>query len=210
MRIFSKFFVRGIDTLVPIGITLYALYWVAVFAESLLGEAIRPLIPAGWDRPGIGLVIGLVAAMVLVFVFGLLVSTGPGRRLVVSAEWLLGRIPLVKSVLQTMHDFTRFFVAPHERGDFGQVVWVPFGETHLIGFVVRGPTYGQAAAAAGDRTVAVYVPFSYQIGGFTVYLPRSRLEPTGLSVEDAMRLVLTAGVSMAEAPRATPPPKIPG
>lgn len=210
MQIFNKFFIRGVDTLIPIGITLYVLYWVTVFAESLLGDVIRPLIPASWDWPGIGLLVGLLPAMVLVFLVGLLVSSGPGRRLVLSAEWLLGRIPLVKSILQTMHDFTRFFVAPHERGDFGQVVWVPFGETHLIGFVVRGPTYGSVAAAAGDRTVAVYVPFSYQIGGFTVYLPRSRLEPTGLSVEDAMRLVLTAGVSMAEAPRATPPPKIPG
>ncbi len=210
MRIFNKFFVRGVDTLIPIGITLYALYWVAVFAESMLGDMIRPLVPATWDWPGIGLLIGLFAAMILVFVIGLLVSTGPGRWLMGSGEWLLGRIPLVKSILQTMHDFTRFFVAPHERGDFGQVVWVPFGETHLIGFVVRGPSYGSVATAAGDRTVAVYVPFSYQIGGFTVYLPRSRLEPTGLSVEDAMRLVLTAGVSMAEAPRATPPPKTPG
>ncbi|MCK7509598.1 MAG: DUF502 domain-containing protein [Desulfobacterales bacterium] len=148
--------------------------------------------------------------MVLVFVVGVLVSAAPGRRLVAAAEWLLGRIPLVKTVLQTMHDFTRFFVAPHERGDFGQVVRVPFGDTHLIGFVTRGPRYGPADAAAGDRTVAVYVPFSYQIGGFTVYLPRSRLEPTGLSVEDAMRLVLTAGVSMAEPPRAAPPPNTPG
>lgn len=208
MQIFSRFFIRGVDTLVPIGITLYALYWLAVFAESWLGEAIRPLVPPAWDWPGIGLAVGLLAAMVLVFVIGLLVSTGPGRRLVASGEWLLGRIPLVTTFLQTMHDFTRFFVAPHERGDFGQVVWVPFGDMHLIGFVVRGPSYG--TAAAGDRTVAVYVPFSYQIGGFTVYLPRSRLEPTGLSVEEAMRLVLTAGVSMAEAPRATPPPKIPG
>jgi uncharacterized membrane protein len=207
MQIFSRFFIRGMETLVPIGITLYALYWLAVFAESWLGEVIRPLVPSTWNWPGIGLVVGLLAAMVLVFVFGLLVSTRPGRWLVVSGEWLLGRIPLVKSFLQTMHDFMRLFVAPHERGDFGQVVWVPFGDMHLIGFVVRGPSYGQAAA--GDRTVAVYVPFSYQIGGFTVYLPRSRLEPTGLSVEEAMRLVLTAGVSMAEPPRAVPPPKAP-
>lgn len=46
------------------------------------------------------------------------------------------------------------------------------------------------------------------IGGFTVYLPRSKLEPTGLSVEEGMRLVLSAGVSMTEPPRAMPPTKV--
>lgn len=210
MKLFGRLFIRGVDTLVPIGITLYVIYWLAVFAESMLGEVIRPLIPESWHWPGINLLIGLFAGIVLIFLVGLVVSAGPGRWLVASSEWLLGRIPLVKTILQTTHDFTRFFVAPHERGDFGQVVWVPFGDMHAIGFVTRGPAYGPPDAAAGDRTVAVYVPFSYQIGGYTVYLPRSRLEPAGLSVEEAMRLVLTAGVSMAEQPHAAPPPKPPG
>ena len=86
-------------------------------------------------------------------------------------------------------------------------MWVPFEDKHLIGFVTRGPVYGPEDAAEGDRTVAVYVSMSAGIGGFTVYLPRSKLEPTGLTVEEGMRLVLSAGVSMAEPPRAVPPPK---
>ena len=46
----------------------------------------------------------------------------------------------------------------------------------------------------GEDLVAVYLPMSYQIGGYTVYLPRSRLTETDLSVEQAMRIVLTGGV----------------
>ena len=210
MKFFGKFFTRGVTTLLPIGITLYAIYWLAVFAESMLGGVIRPLIPEAWHWPGMGLVIGLLAGAVLIFAVGVLVSAGPGRWLAVSGERLLGRIPLVRTVLRTMRDFTHLFVVPHERGDFGHVVWVPFGDVHLIGFVTRGPSYNPADAAAGEHTVAVYVPFSYQIGGYTVYVPRSRLEPAGLSVEEAMRLVLTAGVSMTEAPPAARPPKRPG
>jgi uncharacterized membrane protein len=46
----------------------------------------------------------------------------------------------------------------------------------------------------GDDLVAVYLPMSYQIGGYTIYLPRSRVSETELSVEQAMRIALTGGV----------------
>jgi uncharacterized membrane protein len=47
-------------------------------------------------------------------------------------------------------------------------------------------------------TVGVYLPMSYQIGGYTVFLPRSAIEPIDMSVEDAMRFTLTAGMSSAQ------------
>lgn len=209
MNLFGKFFIRGVTALVPIGATLAALYWLAVLAESALGELIRPLMPQAWQWPGMGLLAGLVAAVVLVFLAGVLVSVGPGRWLLQAGESLLGRIPLVKTFLQTMHDFTQFIVAPREHRDFGQVVWVPFGDMRLIGFVTRGPAYGPASTPGGDRAVPVYLPFSYQIGGYTIYVPRSRLEPAGLSVEEAMRVVITAGVSMSEMPRPVSAPAPP-
>ena len=46
----------------------------------------------------------------------------------------------------------------------------------------------------GDDLVAVYLPMSYQIGGYTIYIPRSRVTETDLTVEQAMRIVLTGGV----------------
>ena len=49
--------------------------------------------------------------------------------------------------------------------------------------------------AAAKETVAVYFPMSYQIGGYTLFLPRERLTPVKMSMEDAMRFVVTAGMS---------------
>lgn len=203
MKTFARFLARGITALLPIAITLYAIYWLAVFGDQLLGDLLRTMAPAVYFWPGIGLVAGLVVLLAI----GLLASIPPGRWLFASIERLCMRIPLVKTVYQATQDFTRFFVSPHARGEFGQAVWVPFGDVHLIGFVTRGPSYGTADTESGDHTVAVYVSMSAGIGGFTVYLPHSKLEPTGLSVEEAMRLVMTAGVSMTERPRAEPPPK---
>ncbi len=45
-----------------------------------------------------------------------------------------------------------------------------------------------------ESLVAVYLPMSYQIGGYTLYLPRDRIQPTDLTVEAAMRIVLTGGL----------------
>ena len=50
---------------------------------------------------------------------------------------------------------------------------------------------------AQDDTVAVYLPMSYMVGGYTIFLPRESLEPTSLTVEAGMRLVLMGGVQSA-------------
>ena len=63
-------------------------------------------------------------------------------------------------------------------------------DCRLIGFV----TNPRFELEDGSERVSVYLPMSYQIGGFMVLLSPDRLEPLDISVEDAMRLVLTAGV----------------
>jgi len=203
MKAIGRILIRGIDALLPIGVTLYVIYWLAFYGEKLLIEMFRPMVPEAYIWPGTGMILAIMA----MFIIGMFAITKPGRWLFGAVERLCNRIPLVKTVFRGTQDFTRFFFATSERGDFGQVVWVPFGDMHLIGFVTRGPIYGPADTAVGERTVAVYVSMSAGIGGFTVYLPHSKLEPTGLTVEEGMRLVLSAGVSMAEPPRAVPPPK---
>jgi uncharacterized membrane protein len=203
MKKIGLILIRGIDAILPLGVTLYVIYWLAFYGDKWLVEIFRPMMPESYIWPGTGVVAGLLA----MFVIGLFAITKLGGWVFASFEKLCNRVPLVKTVFRGTQDFTRFFFATSERGDFGQVVWVPFGNMHLIGFVTRGPAYGPADTAEADRTVAVYVSMSAGIGGFTVYIPRSKLEPTGLTVEEGMRLVLSAGVSMAEPPRAVPPPK---
>jgi len=203
MKTIGRILIRGIDALLPIGVTLYCIYWLAFYGDKLFADMVRPLLPNSYLWPGTG----MVAGFLVMFIIGVFAITKPGRWFFDWNERFFTRIPLVKTVFRGTQDFTRFFIATNERGDFGQVVWVPFGDMHLIGFVTRGPIYGPVDAVGSDRTVAVYVSMSAGIGGFTVYLPRSKLEPTGLTVEEGMRLVLSAGVSMTEPPRAVPPPK---
>ena len=153
LKTIGRILIRGNDATLPIGVTLYVIYWLAFYGDKFLIEVFRPMVPEAYIWPGTGVVIG----MLVMFSIGVFAITKPGRWLFGSVERLCNRIPLVKTVFRGTQDFTRFFFATSERGDFGQVVWVPFGDMHLIGFVTRGPVYGPTDAAVGDRTVAVYV-----------------------------------------------------
>jgi uncharacterized membrane protein len=71
----------------------------------------------------------------------------------------------------------------------------------VIGFVTAEDG---ALIGAGDDVVAVYLPMSYMVGGYTLFMPRSRLEPTSLSVEAAMRVVLMGGMQSSTTSPADP------
>src|SRR3970282_120028 len=131
MKTIGKILIRGIDALLPIGVTLYVIYWLAFYGDKLLVEMVRPMVPEAYIWPGTGVGVGMLVMLVI----GVFAITKPGRWLFGSVERLCTRIPLVKTVFRGTQDFTRFFFATSERGDFGQVVWVPFGNMHLIDFV---------------------------------------------------------------------------
>jgi uncharacterized membrane protein len=69
------------------------------------------------------------------------------------------------------------------------------GTARAIGFVTEEHLNPRMFGESEPDIVAVYFPMSYQIGGYTLYLPKSELEATQLSVEEAMRLVLIGGVT---------------
>ena len=108
-------------------------------------------------------------------------------------EALVLRVPVVKTVYGALRDVTRLVNTDGRKGDLERVVMVDIGPGRVMGFVTQEHA-SLPGACSGEDLVAVYLPMSYQIGGYTLYLPRSRIEPIDLSVEAAMRIVLTGGL----------------
>jgi uncharacterized membrane protein len=71
---------------------------------------------------------------------------------------------------------------------------VPAGGGKQVGFITSSDFPQFSSAIDIDDQIAVYLPFSYQIGGFTVIMPRTAITEVDMSVEDALRFVATAGV----------------
>jgi len=84
-----------------------------------------------------------------------------------------------------------------EKRDLQRVVLARFADVRAIGFVTREDVPSVLHAHGGHDWVTVYFPMSYAFGGYTLYLPRDRIEPLDISVEDAMRLAITAGLTAA-------------
>lgn len=199
-RAIGRIFVTGLLTVLPVIITVYFAVWLLNLMEDFFGKQVDWLLPEGWYRKGMGLVV----AVVVVFGVGLLMHGYVFRRLFDSLEKLLLEIPLIRSVYGALRDLLGLF-AQHKDPAL-QVVAVEFAGSgaRLLGFVTRADFSDAPKALARDDEVAVYLPMSYQIGGYTVFVPRSRLTPVDMSREDAMKFILTAGLKNAS-PGIEPP-----
>ncbi len=185
-----RLFLKGLATIIPIALTLLIVLWLAGLAEDGVGFLIKLVLPDAWYVTGMGLVAGIA----LVIAIGLLSQVWLFRKLIDLGEGILDRMPLVKSVFRATKDFVDYF-SSEDGQRFGQAVVVrhPGLGVGMMGFVTREDfselPFGE------DGEVAVYLPMSYQIAGFTVFVPRGWLEPIDLPFEDSVRLVLTATMS---------------
>lgn len=205
---FGKIMVQGLVAMLPAVLTLYILYWLVWSAETFLGALFKLLLPEGWYLPGMGLLAGVAAT----FIFGLALKAFLMQKIFGFAEAALNRIPLVKTLYGSVKDFISFFATKKER-EFNQVVTVDleFGGTpmRLIGFVTRTDFKGLPAGIGEAGEVAVYLPLSYQIGGYTVVVPRKAVRAVNITTHRAMGFVLTGGMFTEKEfaqPAKTPPP----
>ncbi|MCW8919584.1 MAG: DUF502 domain-containing protein [Gammaproteobacteria bacterium] len=198
LRFIMRHILTGLMTILPVVLTLYLLYWFAVTAETLLGDLIRLVIPAAIYWPGMGLAAGVLAA----FVIGLLMRAYLVQRLFAMGEQLIYHTPLIKSVYRALRDFLDYF-SPNKPKEYEQVVAITFGDSgmQMLGFVTQNDYQRLPEDFRDDESVLVYIPMSYMIGGFAVLMPRSALRPVNMGMEEAMRFILTAGVTTSASSR---------
>ena len=192
MKFISRNVLTGLLAILPVVLTLYLLYWFVATTETALGAMIRLFLPETLYWPGMG----LVAALLVLFLVGLLTHAYVVQRLFSRGERLLYNVPLIKTVYRAIHDFFDYF-SPSNRKEFEQVVAVTIGDTgmQVIGFVTQAIPERLPEDFRGEDSILVYLPLSYMIGGYAVLIPRSMVQPLDMSMEEAMRFTLTAGVT---------------
>jgi len=194
MKSFWKTFLKGFVTILPLFITLYVVFWTIIYTESIVGGLLKMILPSKLYIHGLGIVGGFF----LLYAVGLLME----KQVVIQklsdfAEKQLKRIPVVKTFFSGLKNLIHFATTtPKEEDGVRKAVLVTItDDIRLVGFVT-----GDAAEHLGlapveeEKIVAVYLPMSYQIGGYTAYLPQSRIAALDMSLEEAMQVVLTAGV----------------
>ena len=199
----GRIFLTGLLTVLPIVVTIYFTVWMLTVLERFFGKQIMFLVPDEWYRTGMGLLV----AIGVVFAVGVLMHGYLFRRLFAVLERVMLEIPLVRSVYTAMRDLLGMF-ADH-KDEALQVVAINLpGKMRVLGFITRADFSDAPAGVAQPGEVAVYLPMSYQLGGYTVFVPKDSVTPIDMSREDAMKFILTAGLRNAS-PAIEPPGEAP-
>lgn len=198
MNALGKLFLKGLAVVIPISLTLAILWWLAREAESLLGGVLMHFLPEGWYVPGMG----VISAVAITILIGLLTHVILFQRLFALGDTILHRLPLVKTIYSALKDFISY-LSPDSQMGLSKVVLVkiPGQEFEQLGFVTREDFKQIPVQPTVEEPIAVYLPMSYQIGGYTLFLPRSCLTPVDLSFEEGMKMVITGAVARDRQPK---------
>jgi uncharacterized membrane protein len=192
MNTLGKLFLKGLVVVIPVTLTLAILWWMARGAEEILGGLLMKFLPGGWYIPGMG----VVSALAMTILIGLLTHVILFQKLFALGDAILNRLPLVKTIYSALKDFITY-LSPDSKMALSKVVLVkvPGQQFEQLGFVTREDFSRLPLQLTADEPIAVYLPMSFQIGGYTLFLPRSCLTQVDMSFEEGMKLVLTGAVS---------------
>lgn len=190
MNIFMRLLVRGLVVGLPAVLTIAVIGWLLRTIETLFSIPLTYFLGDAYT-PGLGVVLGLVATIVL----GAAACTWLGKLILHTVNSVLERLPLIKSIYGAIQDVFSLFARNGEKEVFDKTVVVEWGGRRFLGFVTRNNSAGLPNGLMGPDDVIVYLPMGYQIGGFPIVVARHQLTPIDMPVEAALRFALTAGAS---------------
>ncbi len=199
----KKSFLTGLFVLVPLVVSVALLLWFFEKVDNLfspvLSGAIRAILP-GTDRiPGTGVLAGLVIILLL----GFLARNVVGKRFLDAIDLLIQRIPGYRAVYSTIKQLTNAF-SPESTRSFKEVLLVeyPLEGVYALGFRTMTVTEG------GRNLVVVYIPTNHIYLGDVLFIPEEKAVRLQMTVEQAVRLLVSGGIaSPRELRRFLPPGK---
>jgi uncharacterized membrane protein len=187
------YFFAGVLVTGPILLTLY-LTW--VFIDAIDG-AVRWILPDRYNPatylhvPGFGLVIGIIALTLI----GAATANYVGRIFLLISDRILARMPVVRGIYGAMKQIFETVLAK-QSNTFREVVLVEFPRKGMwtIAFVTSR-TEGEVSDLTGPDAVSVYVPTTPNpTSGYLVFVPRSEVVPLSMTVEEAIKMVISTGI----------------
>jgi len=190
-------FLTGLVVIAPVGLTLWLIWTVAGWVDGM----VLPLIPAqyqpeqyiGINLRGVGVIIFLIFTIMVGWVAKGLI----GRSMIGFAESLVDRMPVVRSIYSGVKQIAETVFAQSERTfEKACLVQYPRKDIWAIGFIsteARGEV--NAKAETGSDLLSVFVPTTPNpTSGFLLFFPREDVIELDMSIEDAAKLVISAGL----------------
>ena len=180
----SRRFINGLIILVPLAITVFVVLETLNFTEGVLGKHLPFYFPG----------MGIVTLLLVIYLTGWASTYWAARRLIYIGETLLGKIPVIKFIYNSVkHLSTAVF---ESNNMFDHVVLVPFHQSQALGFIMADVPQ-TLKDKLGDDYVCVFVPWSLNMtSGTNLFVKKSDVTYLDISSESALQYMLTAGAVM--------------
>ena len=199
-RSLGGYFVAGVLTFAPIGITIWAIAWIIQRLDRLLlPRVLRLLFPDLEVPPNLPFV-GAIFTLFVILLFGVVARHLFGREIVRLWERLLSRVPVARNIYAAVKQLTDAIFVSGSHTNFRRVVLVayPLRGVYAIAFTT-GPARGPVGQVPAADPVNVFVPTTPNpTSGFYLVVPEADLTPLEITVEQAFKLVMSAGLVAPE------------
>jgi len=190
-----RYFVAGLLVWIPLGITL----WVLTLLVDAMDQSLL-LLPAryrsealfGFHVPGLGIIL----TVAIVLATGALAANFFGRKLLRMGDRMLSRIPIVRSIYGGVKQISDTLFSPEGKA-FRRAVLVryPHAGTWTVALVTGTPEH-EVAELLGREQISVFIPTTPNItSGFFLVVPRADTLPLEMTVDDALKYIISMGVA---------------
>jgi uncharacterized membrane protein len=190
----KRYLIAGLLVWVPLGITIWVLHFLVTTLDQtllLIPESARPEALFGFHIPGLGAVVSFL----ILLLTGAIAANFFGARLILISESLLGRIPVVKTIYSSVKQVSDTLLSDTGNA-FRKALLVeyPYPGSWTIAFQTGSPAIAVAGHLSGEH-VSVYVPTTPNpTSGFFLMLPRARVYDLDMTVDEALKYIISMGV----------------
>ncbi len=194
-----RYFIAGLLAFAPIGITLWAIVWIIQKLDNLLLPQVIAWLGPPLDQPTeLPPLVGALFTFVVILLAGVVVRHLFGNELVRIGERLLAQVPVARSIYYGVKQlFEAIFSSSSAAKGFRRVVLVEYPRRGIWGVAfVTGPVRGPVAAAFGPEPMLnCFIPTTPNpTSGFYLLVPESETREVHLSVEEAFKVIMSAGL----------------
>ena len=193
MKKIQLLFMRGLFTLLPTVITIYLLFSFFSLLDSIIGDFIEYLV--GYPLPGVG----VISSLLLILGVGFFVTNVLGSKLIAFGERIIHRIPIVTNIYFGIKQIIDAFSMEGKRV-FNKVVLIEYPRKGLYALVfLTGESKGEVQEKTHSTLVNVFIPTTPNpTSGMLLLIPKGDVINLDMTVEEGLKLIVSAGVVVPE------------
>ncbi len=191
-----RYFVAGMVFFAPIGITIWAIASIVVWLDNLILPRVLKLVIPGLEEPPTLPVVGMLFTFFVIILLGVIARHFLGGEFTRAWERLLGRVPVARNIYSGVKQLFEAIFSSGQRSQFNRVVLVEYPRKGIYALAfTTGTARGVVQEVTEEQMLNCFLPTTPNpTSGFYLLVPEDEVIDTDMTVEEAFKLVMSAGL----------------